>query len=171
MSRSAVTYPWSHAAHSDIRGRSLLRTRRKGQVVSPPGAVNYLPDRTVRTVQYDLFQRTLDERFEQWFASPARQQIAAEAASRALALRHAGFQRYGIKAICEAIRFDRHLQWGPETDAGDPYRLSNNYPSRLARHLMATVPDLAGFFETRELRGTDRTPRRAVVIPIKPRAA
>lgn len=41
------------------------------------------------------------------------------------------------------------LEAGPDPQG---YRLNNNWPSRLARHVMRNVPALAGFFETRELR-------------------
>lgn len=124
----------------------------------------------IQAVQYDLFGKSLDQRFVAWLQSPAGAQIEREVISRALDLRAAGFTRYGIKAICEALRFDRHLHWGPETDAGDPYRVNNVYTSRLARHIMAAVPDLAGFFEVRELLSrSDRSPRRALVVPIQSR--
>lgn len=122
----------------------------------------------MRIVQYDLFGQTLDQQFDRWLASPSGQQILAEVAQRAEALRSTGFQRYGIKAILESVRYDADLRWGPDTDR-EPYLVNNNYASRLARHIMATVPNLAGFFEVRELRSKVLARSRAVVIPIQTR--
>ena len=60
----------------------------------------------------------------------------------------AGHARYGIKSIFERVRWHyqielRHLE--------EPFKLNNNYTSRYARLIMAQEPDLAGFFEIREL--------------------
>jgi hypothetical protein len=62
-------------------------------------------------------------------------------------LKRKGWNHYGIKAIVEVVRFHRAL----ETTDPD-FKLNNNYSSRYARILMDQEPELAGFFQTRELK-------------------
>jgi hypothetical protein len=64
-----------------------------------------------------------------------------------LQLKRKGWNHYGIKAIVEVVRFHRAL----ETTDPD-FKLNNNYSSRYARILMDEEPELAGFFQTRELK-------------------
>lgn len=54
----------------------------------------------------------------------------------------------GMKAVGERFR------WQRENDTHDSsvYKLNNDYLSRYARLIMQQEPDLAGFFETRELK-------------------
>lgn len=59
-----------------------------------------------------------------------------------------GRRRLGIGALWEAMRWELSVQ----TDADD-FKLNNNFRSRYARKLMDEVPELAGVFELRELRG------------------
>lgn len=54
-----------------------------------------------------------------------------------------GYQRYGIGAIWEILRFK-----ALET-TGHPYKLNNNLRAYYARTIMASEPDLDGFFSTR----------------------
>jgi hypothetical protein len=118
----------------------------------------------MRTVQYELFERTLDQIFDDWIGSPGGRALLDEATRRSIALRRRGFSRYGIKAILESVRFDQDINLGPDHE---PFRVNNIYASRLARYIMGSVRDLEGFFETRELRSRNgHKPRRAVVIPI-----
>lgn len=92
-------------------------------------------------------KRTIGARYQDWRRTPAGIRIANEAAERALRLRRAGLEHYGIKAIAEAIRFDRAVMVGHD-EAG--YKLNNNFTALLAREVMETYPEeLAGFFETR----------------------
>lgn len=63
-------------------------------------------------------------------------------------LKEAGQEHYGAKGILETIRYHRAIR-GP---AGDAWKVNNSYSSRLARKAMSEHADLAGFFETRELR-------------------
>lgn len=114
-------------------------------------------------MQMLLFEKTLDDQFDEWIRSQDGQEIEFAVVARALALRAAGWARYGIKAILESIRFDRAVQRGPDA----PFKVNNNYASRLARRVMRARPELDGWFETRELLSRrDRRPRRAVVVPI-----
>jgi alpha-glucuronidase len=119
----------------------------------------------MRAIQYSLFEDTLDQQFEKWLSSRHGQLVLEAATARARALFAAGFRRYGIKALLEAFRFDRALQFGPTSEN---FYLNNNYASRLAREIMRANPDLAGFFEVRrlhDLRGP-RAKRAVVLVPI-----
>ena len=62
-------------------------------------------------------------------------------------LRTAGRERYSADAICHVIRYFRDTR-----GASDGFKVNNDYTSRLARKAMAEHPELAGFFETRELK-------------------
>lgn len=95
-------------------------------------------------------ERTIDQAYRSWLRTEAGAVVSKAIRDRALALRQRGWEHYGIAALFEAARFDRDLDLGPE-DVGE-YRLNNNFRSRLARDLMTKYEDLAGFFETRELR-------------------
>jgi hypothetical protein len=70
---------------------------------------------------------------------------------RALALRsvRAGNRRVGIGQLFEVLRWDYSLR-----TSGGEFKLNNNYRAWMARHLMATTPELADAFETR---GDDST--------------
>ena len=57
-----------------------------------------------------------------------------------------GRHRFGIGMLFEVLRWETAM-----ATAGDDFKLNNNYRSRYARLIMATCPDLAGAFETREL--------------------
>lgn len=60
----------------------------------------------------------------------------------------AGRNRIGIGMLWERLRWELLV-----TTTGDTaYRLNNNLRSRYARAIMANETDLAGIFETRELR-------------------
>ena len=57
-----------------------------------------------------------------------------------------GVERVGMKMLFEVLR------WSALRTTGDDFRLNNNYTARFARRIMARYPDLAGVYETRELR-------------------
>lgn len=87
----------------------------------------------------------LDLEFEAFHrANPRVYATLARLARQAVA---AGKRRVGIKMLWEVMRWE---MWITTTD--DAFRLNNNWPSRYARLLMQREPDLAGLFETRELR-------------------
>lgn len=65
--------------------------------------------------------------------------------SLALQLRAQGYQKYGMKALFEILRWQSRLQTN-----GDAFKLNNIYTAYYARLLMSNEPVLAGFFETRE---------------------
>ena len=94
-------------------------------------------------------RRDPEKEFARWLDTRDGQTIYVEAMRRALRLKAMGFRHYGIGAIYEAIRYDSSVAVGPD---GDGYKLNDHHRSRLARLIMAKEPDLAGFFETRQLR-------------------
>lgn len=91
---------------------------------------------------------TIQERFEAWLASPDGQRVASYIALRALDLHRRGFTHWGIHSLWELARYDGNLRVGPEGS----FRLNDHFTSRMARHLMRVHPELASFFELRELR-------------------
>lgn len=113
--------------------------------------------------QWDLFKPTLDQQYEMWAKSEEGRQVKVLVVERAKQLRGSGYKRYGIKAILEAIRFDRDVQFGPASS----YKVNNNISSRLARDIMFEHPELAGFFELRQLHDDGERPTSAVVVPIR----
>lgn len=89
-------------------------------------------------------------RYADWRASEQGAATVRSATERALSLRRRGFERFGIAAIFEAMRYDAALRLGPDSEG---FKLNNSFRSLVAREIMATVPELVDFFETRELHG------------------
>jgi hypothetical protein len=59
-----------------------------------------------------------------------------------------GRRKIGMKMLVERLRWSFEI----ETNSTEQWKLNNSYTSFYARHIMASCPDLEGFFETRELR-------------------
>lgn len=91
---------------------------------------------------------TLAERYAEWRATEDGAVVYNDVIARAITLRHRGYEHFGIAALWEAARYDRAVRVGP--NAG--FKLNNDFRSRMAREIMADIPALAGFFETRELK-------------------
>lgn len=85
--------------------------------------------------------QTLEERFEMFNA--ANPHVYAELKRMALAAQARGVRHYGIAALFEVMRFSALMTTGEE------FKLNNSYRAFFARKLMADVPALEGFFETR----------------------
>lgn len=66
-------------------------------------------------------------------------------------LKAKGYSRYSIDALCHVVRWDMALK----TDGNDGYKLNDHWTSRYARLIMASEPDLAGFFKVKPLRSED----------------
>ena len=92
---------------------------------------------------------SIAQRFATWLDTPDGQRVYAECRDRSLTLRRRGWRHFSIDAIWHSVRFDAAVKVGPDADG---YKLNNDFTSHMARHLMATEPELAGFFETRVLR-------------------
>ena len=105
---------------------------------------------------------TTRERFELFDA--ANPQVYARLRDMALAMRRRGVARWGFRAAWEILRRRGVARWGfraaweilrwqgmlSSTDG--KYRLPNNLAPHYTRLLMEREPELAGFFETRQLR-------------------
>lgn len=87
--------------------------------------------------------QTTEERFAAFHA--ANPHVYDSLRDMALTLKAQGSRQYGMKALFEVLRFNNALR-----TQGDAFKLNNNYTSHYARLLMDEVPELAGFFETRE---------------------
>lgn len=83
---------------------------------------------------------TLDDRFADFLASDDAGQIINRFVQLAREQANRG-RKVSAKAIAERMRWDdEHLS------------INNSLVSRLARYVMAGYPDLAGYFDVRELR-------------------
>lgn len=87
---------------------------------------------------------TLQERFEAFHAE--NPQVYDGLVRLALEARAAGRAKYGIAALVEVLR------WSRMTTTGEDFKLNNDYRSRYARLIMENVPELADFFEVREVK-------------------
>ncbi len=88
---------------------------------------------------------TIQERFERFHAQNPH--VYRRLVEICLTMKRRGLRQWGAKAAYEILRFQGILSTN-----GDAFKLPNSYTSRYARKIMAEVPELDGFFETRELR-------------------
>jgi hypothetical protein len=85
------------------------------------------------------------ERFNQYHQQ--HPEVAQKLAELAFEVKQRGFKRYGIKGLFERLRWHYHIERGD-----DAFMLNNSLTAHYARLLMEMHPELAGFFETREIR-------------------
>lgn len=90
-------------------------------------------------------EATIQERFDAWIA--ANPNFWRAFVGLCLEMKDRGMQHWGAKAACEVLRFQAFMQ-----TVGEGFKIPNDFSSRLARKAMTEVPELDGFFETRELR-------------------
>src|SRR5574341_1942259 len=86
-----------------------------------------------------------------WIETPAGRYVEAEVTRLALEDLRAGDRRGEINLYLALVR---RASRGLTPDAAG-YVCNNSHRSLLARRLMERVPELAGYFRTRELRGRD----------------
>lgn len=115
----------------DLLSRRIVRT--------PAGDFDKGPRRSV--VDHE---ETLDRRFERFVEENPH--VYREFVRFAREARRAGL-RVGAKAVWERLRWELAIA---TTDA--EWKLNNSFTSRMARLAMEREPDLAGFFETREIK-------------------
>lgn len=60
-------------------------------------------------------------------------------------LRWRGWQHYGIAALVEVLRYERARTCDPNSE----FKFNNTYRAYMAREIMASNPELDGFFECR----------------------
>lgn len=71
--------------------------------------------------------------------------VLREMAAVCLKVKRAGYQRWSVKAAFEIVRYNSAI-----TTTGKKYKLNNSHTASYARWLMRDIPELAGFFATRE---------------------
>jgi hypothetical protein len=89
---------------------------------------------------------TIDEQFKKMLSE--RPDVYTEFVQLALKAKRSGRKRFGAKSIAEILRWNRMV----ERNESDDFAINNIFTSRLARKAMEDYPELAGFFETRELK-------------------
>lgn len=118
----------------------MLKASQKGGIV-----MQQLPMFDLGTVNSHVDTRkSIDEQFAEFHANNPNVYRAIR--TLALDMKQRGRDHYGIKSLFEIVR------WSHVRTTGDSFKLNNNYTSRYARLLMEREPELAGFFETRELK-------------------
>lgn len=100
----------------------------------------------------DIFQLTdvffdTGDTFKQRFAKfhKANPHVYNAIVHKALSLKRAGVNHFGIAAIFETLRYDAAMQTGR-----DNYKLNNNYRAFYSRLIMENIKELDGFFSIRE---------------------
>lgn len=88
--------------------------------------------------------QTLREKYEQF--NQANPWVFQSLAGMAIELQERGVEHYGIAALFEVLRYEHTMR---TNDSSTPFKLSNSYRAFYARDIMATFPDLDGFFTTR----------------------
>lgn len=89
--------------------------------------------------------KTIEQRFQAFHEN--NPDVYRELVSITRQAKMAGL-KIGMKAVGEQFRWRRAV----DTHDQSVYKLNNDYLSRYARSIMQQEPDLAGFFETRELK-------------------
>ena len=105
----------------------------------------------MQMTNYMLISRnaTIEERFARFLER--HPEVYSEFKRIAGDLLAHGIRHYGAKAIMEVIRFHRAMSG---QDAQEPFKINNNYTSRIARKLMDEDERFVDFFEIRELKST-----------------
>ncbi len=88
---------------------------------------------------------TLQERFEQFHAENSH--VYHSLVALAKSWKSKGHDHASIAMFYEVLRYEYGLTITPAD-----FKLNNSYRSRYARMIMANEPDLAGFFDLRELK-------------------
>lgn len=84
-----------------------------------------------------------------WAFHNANPEVYYRLVTMARDLKARGRSRIGIKMLFEVLRWEHAMQ---TTDHASEFKLNNNYAPRYARLIMYRNPELAGIFNTRELR-------------------
>lgn len=96
--------------------------------------------------RYSSRQATAEERFTRFLT--LHPEVYTEFRKIAGDLLARGIQHYGAKAIMEVIRFHRAMSG---QDEQNPFKIDNNWTSRIARKLIEDDSRFADFFEVRKL--------------------
>lgn len=99
--------------------------------------------------QRPLFESRVERVFSSWITTDAGRIVEAEVIRMARLDKAAGYRRGEVNYYFATIRRNTR---GLGRD-GEGYVVNNSMRSLLVRRVLARCPDLAGFFETRALRG------------------
>ena len=89
---------------------------------------------------------TIEQRFQIFHR--ANPHVYDRLLAKARRMHSIGFKRYSMKTLFETLRWEQDLQ---TTDpARRPFKLNNDFTALYSRQIMANVPELEGFFETRK---------------------
>ena len=89
---------------------------------------------------------TIQERFEEFHR--LNPWVYDRLVKLARELHAKGMKHLGINMLWEVLRWQFYQQ---TTDPNSRWHMNDHYPSRYARRIMDTEPDLKGVFETRKL--------------------
>ncbi len=94
-------------------------------------------------------RESVDDRINRRFAAfhQANPNVYDELVRLSRQAKAAGRERVGLRMLFEVVRWNQLT-----STTGDQFKLNDNYISRYARLIMDQEPDLAGLYETRELR-------------------
>lgn len=120
------------------------------------------------STQYELFEKTQQEIFDELIATPYGKEIAEKFIRLAMRFWSSGNHKtYSPWCIMGKIRCDFDLKnKQPDTES---YKINNNMIAYFSRHAMRKRPELKGFLPTREL--GKKKKRHAVIVPIQERIA
>lgn len=119
-------------------------------ILDPRPGQKYCND-TCRVAQWRLDNprprrsNDIQDRFEAWLEeNPHVWQLIRRYAYRVL---ESGRERFGIAAIVERVRWEIEIE-----TTGDPFKINNDYRSRIVRKLIQEDSRFDDLFETRELK-------------------
>ena len=118
------------------------------------------------TLQYELFRETWEQKFSAWVDTEYGRQVAYRFIQTAMRLMGQG-EKVGAKAIWEWLRIDEALK---DRKNIDQFKLNNNFCAYMARFAEQKRPELAGYFQKREV-GRAQPNKRVIVIEQRERRA
>ncbi len=89
---------------------------------------------------------SIQTRFEEWLERNA--ELYAAIRRYAYQALRSGRRRFGIAAIIERVRWDVEI----DSRGDEPFKINNDYRSRIVRRLIQEDPRFEDLFVTRELR-------------------
>lgn len=98
-------------------------------------------------VQIEMFDSRIQREFMEFHASNPH--VYSELVRLARTMLARGYKRIGIGMLWETMRYNYFIS---TDDPTSEWKLNNNYRSRYARLIESKEPDIAGAFETRELK-------------------
>ena len=90
------------------------------------------------------------DRYVEWLNTPEGDVIYKACLAKVKELVVAGWTKYGINSVVEAVRWDHSIKVGPK----DKFKVNNNFSPLLARTILAYNEDVPkGFFQLKKTAG------------------